>query len=102
MKLTTENLDAPATPETPATPTPAKRTRKLKVKSARSPRVVDPAVAEIKAEAKRRISAHRLSLKSDAILDKWSVQIQNMTRETLVRLLQIVDSKLFEMNNTTT
>ena len=82
---------------TPTTPTPAKRARKPKVKSARAPRVVDPAEAEIKAQAKQAIAAHRLSLKSDAMLAKIGGHLETMSAASVTRLGEMVAAKLLQL-----
>ena len=98
----TVTLYAPATPDAPATTTPAKRTRKPKVKTARAPRVVDPAEAEIKAKAKQAIAAHRISLKSDSMLAKIGVQLETMSAASVTRLGELVAAKLRQLDNATT
>jgi len=46
MKLTTENLDSPATPETPATPTTARVRRTRRAKPPRAERTIHPRIKE--------------------------------------------------------
>ena len=99
MKLTESQMDVAsqlASP-TPTTPTPAKVRKTRKVKSARAPRVVDPAEAEIKAQAKQAIAAHRLSLKSDAMLAKIGGHLETMSAASVTRLGEMVAAKLLQL-----
>ena len=98
--LTETSQPGDISPAAPTT-TPAKVRKTRKVKPARAPRVVDPAIAQIRAEAAQRVKDHRLALKSAAKLAKIEAQLENMSAESHVKLHEILEAKLRQRAETT-
>ena len=99
--LTETSQPGDISPATPPTTTLAKARKTRKVKSARAPRVADPAIAQIRLEAKQRVAAHRLELKSAAKLVKIEVALDSMSSESHVKLHEILEAKLRQRAATT-
>ena len=75
------------TPETEPTPTPpakARKTRKAKPERSRKP--IDPAIAQIRAEAKERVRAYRLAQKSGAVLARIESDCEKLTLDDKAKL----------------
>lgn len=94
--LTETSQPGDISPTTPTT-TPAKRGRKPKAKSARAPRVIDPAIAQIRAEAKQRVAAHKLAMKSGAVLARIESACAKLTPDDKAKLAQRLTNSLTEI-----